>query len=55
LQYIAPTCQFLIGVLVFREPFSSAQFIGFSIIWLALLIFSAEGLIVRRRATQAPA
>lgn len=42
LQYIAPTIQFLIGVFIYREPFSSDQLIGFGIIWLALIIFSFE-------------
>jgi chloramphenicol-sensitive protein RarD len=40
LQFIAPTLQFLLGVLVFRETFSPDKLIGFSLIWLALLIFS---------------
>lgn len=42
LQYIAPTCQFLLGVLVFHEPFTTERLIGFALIWLALLIFSTE-------------
>lgn len=50
LQYIAPTCQFLIGVLLYREPFSSVQLVGFGIIWLALLIFSGESLVHWRKA-----
>ncbi len=49
LQYIAPTLQFLIGVFIYKEPFSYHQLIGFSIIWLALIIFSIEGLNARRR------
>ncbi len=53
LQYIAPTCQFLLGVLVYREPFSRIQLIGFGIIWTALLIYTAEGFVVRRRAAVA--
>jgi chloramphenicol-sensitive protein RarD len=48
LQYIAPTLQFLIGVLVYGEPFAHAQFIGFGIVWLALIIFAIEGLLARR-------
>lgn len=44
LQYVAPTCQFLIGVLLYKESFSSVQLVGFGIIWLALLIFSGESL-----------
>jgi chloramphenicol-sensitive protein RarD len=51
LQYIAPTCQFLIGVLVYREPFTGHQFFGFSIVWLALVIFGAESFISRRLQT----
>jgi chloramphenicol-sensitive protein RarD len=42
LQYIAPTLQFLLGVLVYREPFTLTQFIGFGIVWAALLIFGVE-------------
>ena len=43
LQYIAPTLQFLLGVLVYREPFTLAQFAGFAIVWLALVLFGLEG------------
>ncbi|MBC8160344.1 MAG: EamA family transporter RarD [Roseiflexaceae bacterium] len=44
LQYIAPTLQFLLGVLVYGEALSSARLFGFVMIWLALVIYSAEGL-----------
>jgi chloramphenicol-sensitive protein RarD len=36
LQYIAPTLQFLIGVLIFGEAFTPTQFIGFGLVWLPL-------------------
>ncbi|MEA3350753.1 MAG: EamA family transporter RarD, partial [Chloroflexota bacterium] len=49
LQYIAPTLQFLVGVLIYNEDFSQDRVIGFSVIWVALLIFSFEGMIVRRK------
>jgi chloramphenicol-sensitive protein RarD len=42
LQYISPTLQFLLGVFVYREPFSFLQFIGYSIVWAALIIFGVE-------------
>ncbi|MBN1948512.1 MAG: EamA family transporter RarD [Candidatus Cloacimonetes bacterium] len=42
LQYIAPSLQFLLGVFVFREFFPQIKIIGFSIIWLALIIYSLE-------------
>jgi chloramphenicol-sensitive protein RarD len=49
LQYIAPTMQFLLGTLVYGEPFSSARLIGFGAVWVALLIYSLEGLVVGRK------
>jgi len=48
LQYIAPTLQFLIGVLIYKEPFDRAHFIGFAIVWLALIIFGVENYASRR-------
>ncbi len=49
LQYIAPTMQFLIGVLLYREPFSVERAIGFGIIWAALIVFWLEGFIWRKK------
>ncbi len=49
LQYIAPTLQFLIGVLLYREPFDRSHLIGFSVVWLALIIFWLEGFLARRK------
>ncbi|WP_298679206.1 EamA family transporter RarD [uncultured Lentibacter sp.] len=40
LQYIAPTMIFLIGVFVFKEPFSGARMVAFPMIWLALVLYS---------------
>lgn len=54
MQYIAPTLQFLIGVLVYKEPFSQAQFLGFAIVWVALSIFWFDGYAASRRARLAP-
>lgn len=48
LQYIAPTLQFLLGVLVYGEPFTHAQLVGFSIVWVALVIFTVEGFFAHR-------
>lgn len=42
LQYIAPTLQFLIGVFVYKEPFSSEHLLGFGLIWAALLLYTIE-------------
>ena len=40
LQYISPTLQLLIGVLIYGEPFTSRHLLAFSLIWLAILIYS---------------
>lgn len=50
LQYLAPTMQFLLGVLVYDEPFTQTRLIGFAVIWLALVIFTLESFWTRRRA-----
>lgn len=47
LQYIAPTLQFLLGVLVYGESFPPARLVGFSVVWLALVIFAVEGILHR--------
>jgi chloramphenicol-sensitive protein RarD len=49
LQYIAPTCQFLLGVLVYEETFTPARMVGFGVIWTALLVYSLEGAIESQR------
>ena len=50
LQYIAPTCQLLLGVLLYREPFTWASLVGYGMIWLALLIYTTEGFLQQRKA-----
>ena len=54
LQYIAPTLQFLLGVLVYGEAFTRARLVGYAAIWAAVLVYSLEGLIQsKRRRAQA--
>ena len=48
LQYIAPTIQFLIGVFLYHEPFDQSRLIGFSLVWLALIIFWVENYLANR-------
>jgi chloramphenicol-sensitive protein RarD len=55
LQYFGPTLQLLIGVWVFDESFEPARAAGFAAIWLALLVYSAEGWWQGRRSAAAPA
>lgn len=44
LQYIAPTLQFLLGVLVYGESLTPQRLIGFVLIWLALAVYTVEGI-----------
>jgi chloramphenicol-sensitive protein RarD len=53
LQYITPSLQFLIGIFLYNEAFTPARLVGFSIIWLALLFFSTESFLNRRRVIAA--
>jgi chloramphenicol-sensitive protein RarD len=47
LQYLSPTLQFLLGVWLFHEAFTPDRLVGFVLIWLALALFAAEGLLNR--------
>ncbi|RJP74763.1 MAG: EamA family transporter RarD [Desulfobacteraceae bacterium] len=42
LQYIAPSCTFVLAVFVYQEPFGRAQVYTFIMIWLALTLFSID-------------
>ncbi len=42
-QYLSPTIQFLLGVWLFKEPFDSARFAGFALIWVALALYTSDG------------
>ncbi len=52
LQYIGPTLQLLIGVWLYEEPFAERAF-GYVLIWIALVLFTAEGLVQGWRARTA--
>jgi chloramphenicol-sensitive protein RarD len=43
LQYIGPTIQLMLAVLVFHEPFSGPRVLGFILIWTALAIYAIDG------------
>ncbi|MEW6185896.1 MAG: EamA family transporter RarD [Thermodesulfobacteriota bacterium] len=49
MQYITPTLQFLLGALIYREPFGYNKLIGFAIVWLALILFGLEGFLVHQK------
>lgn len=40
LQYIAPTLTLLLGIFIYREPFTKIQLLSFMFIWSALMVYS---------------
>ena len=48
LQYINPTMQITIGVMLYNEPFTRIQLIGFGLVWTALVLFAVEGYVSHR-------
>lgn len=55
MQYLSPSIQFLLGLFLYQEPFSTGRGVGFGLIWLALAIYSAESWRVMRRHRTAAA
>ncbi len=42
LQYLAPVLQFIVALVVFREAMTPDRWIGFGVVWLALLVLTAD-------------
>ena len=52
LQYLVPTCQFLLGWLVYHEPFTADRAVAFAFIWTGLALYAAD--LLRRGRTPSP-
>ena len=55
LQYITPSILALMGVFLYGETFAGPRAVGFVFIWVALVLYTAEGLWAGRRAAAARA
>ena len=53
LQYLAPTCQFILAVTVFGEPIDSVRLGAFALIWIAVSIYSIDSWRARHRRPEA--
>ena len=49
LQYIMPSCAFMLAVFLYQEPFEKAQLVTFVTIWVALAIFSIDSVVSGQR------
>ena len=52
MQYLAPSTQFLLGVFLYKEPFTTADLVGYAFIWAALLLYSMEAIVNIRKTTR---
>jgi chloramphenicol-sensitive protein RarD len=52
LQYLTPTMQFGLGVLIYHEPLPPAQLAGFALVWAALAVFTWDGIRNIRRLSR---
>ncbi len=49
IQFITPVMQFLIGVIVLGEPMPAERWIGFILVWIAIVVFVIDLLMAGRR------
>jgi chloramphenicol-sensitive protein RarD len=49
LQYVTPTLQFLLAVVLFHEEFTTAHAVAFGFIWSALVLYSLDSLRAARQ------
>src|SRR5690349_14645377 len=47
LQYLAPIMQFLIGVLIYDEHMAASRWVGFVLVWTAVVVFTVDSLQAR--------
>jgi chloramphenicol-sensitive protein RarD len=50
LQYLAPVLQFLIGLVVQHEAMPASRWIGFLLVWVALIVLSADAVRTARKS-----
>ncbi|WP_435204327.1 EamA family transporter RarD [Micromonospora sp. bgisy143] len=55
IQYLAPILQLACGVLIFHEPMPPARVAGFALVWLALVVFTADAIRAARQSRNTPA
>ena len=54
LQYIAPTMMFMLAVWYFGEEMSVGRWIGFGLVWVALVVITVDGWRARSRTAATP-
>ena len=44
IQYISPSAQFVTGLILFHEAFNTQRFVGYALVWLAVIVYVATSL-----------
>jgi chloramphenicol-sensitive protein RarD len=52
-QYVAPVLQFLVGVFILREDMPTARWIGFALVWVALILLTVDMFAAGRKSRRA--
>lgn len=50
LQFVAPILQFITGAWILHEPMPLERWIGFALVWVALLVLSVDSVVSSRRS-----
>ena len=50
LQFVAPILQFITGAWILHEPMPLERWIGFALVWVAILAFAVDAVLVTRRS-----
>lgn len=53
LQFVAPIIQFVIGVWVLHEPMTLERWVGFALVWVALVMLSVDSIVAARQHRRA--
>ena len=44
MQYVGPTLQFLVAIVLFREPLDHAKLVSFGLCWAAIAVYVADSI-----------
>lgn len=50
LQYLAPSIQFVLAIMLFGEHLNGVRLMSFALIWLSLIVYTTDSVVRRRRA-----
>lgn len=54
LQYVAPSIAFLLAIFVFGEHLNPLRLLSFALIWLSLVVYTADSVVRRHNASRMP-